>query len=67
MYPPVSHKSPWGIFLIILGITLFLIVAGEFLVKLLLAFMALWLIAYGVQLHTGRSVNIMFWHRTHGQ
>ena len=61
MYPPVHHKSPLGVLFIIAGVVLFLVVAGEFLVKLALALMALWLIAYGVQLHTGRSVNMFFW------
>lgn len=61
MYPPVQHKSPLGILFIILGLILFIIVAGEFLIRLLFAFLALWLIAYGIQLWTGKPLNIIFW------
>lgn len=60
MYPPVHHKSPLGILFIIVGIIVFIIAAGEFLLKLLFALAGLWLIAYGIQLHTGRTVNLLF-------
>ena len=61
MYPPVQHKSQLGILYIILGIIVFIIAAGEFLLKLMFALMALWLIAYGVQVYTGKPVNLVFW------
>lgn len=61
MYPPVQHKSQLGILYIILGIIIFMLAAGELLLKLMFALAALWLIAYGVQVYTGKPVNLVFW------
>lgn len=57
-------KNPLGIFFIILGAILFLGAAGEFLLRLLFALLALWLIAYGIRLVSGRPVFYsMFWQK----
>lgn len=54
------RKNPFGILYIIIGTIIFLLAAGEFLIRLLFAGLALWLISYGLQCMTGRS-NVIFW------
>lgn len=66
MYPPVQQKSPLGLLFILLGLILFIAVAGEFLLRLLFALLALWLVAYGSQLWTGRPFNVFFWRYPRG-
>lgn len=66
MYPPVRQKSPLGILFVLLGLMLFIVVAGEFILRLLFALLALWMVAYGMQLWTGRPFNVLFWKYPRG-
>lgn len=66
MYPPVRHKSPLGILFVLLGLMLFIAVAGEFILRLLFALLALWMVAYGMQLWTGSPFNVLFWKYPRG-
>jgi len=58
MYPPIGQKSPLGILFVIIGLVLFVAVAGSFLLRLLFALLALWMVAFGVQLWTGKPLSL---------
>lgn len=59
----MQHRTsnPLGVFYLIFGLILFIVVAGEFLLRLLIAVIALWFIFYGLQLWQGGQSRIMFW------
>ena len=56
-----TAKDSFGIIYVVLGVALFLAAVGEFLVRLAIAGVALWLVSYGVGLMTGRSTLAFFW------
>jgi len=53
-------KNPFGVIYLIIGIIIFLMAAGAFLLRLFFAVIGLWLIAYGAQLMSGRPA-LFFW------
>lgn len=56
-----TSTSVLGLFYMILGFILFLLAAGELLLRFALIILALWLISYGMQLRGLGSITRFYW------
>ncbi len=56
-----TNQSLLGLILVVFGLVIFFLVAGEFLLRLILALIALLLVAVGMQLWKGKPINIFIW------
>lgn len=56
-----SRQSFLGILYIILGFVLFLLAAGELLLRFAVIVLALWLISYGMQMRGAGTFRSLYW------
>jgi hypothetical protein len=56
-----KSSNPLGLVYLTVGLVLFFVVAGAFLLRLLVAIIALWLIFYGLQVWQGGQSRMVFW------
>lgn len=56
-----SGQSLLGLLYIILGVVLFLLAAGELLLRFAVILLSIWLIKYGMQMRGFGSFGAMYW------
>jgi hypothetical protein len=61
------HNAPMGLFYLVLGSILFIFVAGEFILRLIVAICALAMIFYGLKIWHGKNLNFSQWRRFRDQ